>query len=38
MTEINEGRSMAVPLSDCTIKEQRALVGFLWAEGVKLRK
>jgi truncated hemoglobin YjbI len=26
---------MAVPLSDCTIEEQRAIVHFLWAEGVK---
>jgi transposase len=26
---------MAAPLSDCTIEEQRAVVRFLWAEGVK---
>jgi transposase len=26
---------MAAPLSDCTIEEQRAVVCFLWAEGVK---
>jgi transposase len=26
---------MAAPLRDCTIKEQRAVVRFLWAEGVK---
>jgi hypothetical protein len=26
---------MAAPLSDCTSVEQRAVVGFLWAEGVK---
>jgi transposase len=26
---------MAAPLSDCTIEEQRALVRFLWVEGVK---
>jgi hypothetical protein len=35
MAESNEGRSMATPLSDCTIEEQRAVVRFLWAEGVK---
>jgi hypothetical protein len=26
---------MATPLSNCTIKEQCAVVHFLWAEGVK---
>jgi hypothetical protein len=26
---------MAAPLSDCTIEEQRAVVHFLWAKGVK---
>jgi nicotinamide riboside kinase len=26
---------MAAPLSDCTIEEQRAIVHFLWAGGVK---
>jgi hypothetical protein len=26
---------MAAPLSDCTIKEQRASVRFLWAEVLK---
>jgi transposase len=26
---------MAVPLSDCTIEEQRTVVRFLWSEGVK---
>jgi hypothetical protein len=26
---------MVAPLSDCTIEEQRAVVRFLWAEGVK---
>jgi hypothetical protein len=26
---------MAALLSDCTIEEQRAVVRFLWAEGVK---
>jgi hypothetical protein len=35
MAESNEGRSMANPLSDCTIEEQRAIMRFLWAEGVK---
>jgi hypothetical protein len=33
--ESNEGRSMAAPLSKCTIEEQRAIVRFLWAEGIK---
>ena len=31
----NEGESMDAPLQDCTIEEQRAVVRFLWAEGVK---
>jgi hypothetical protein len=35
MADSNEGRSMAAPLSDCTINEQRTVVCFLWAEGVK---
>jgi hypothetical protein len=35
MAESNEGSSMAAPLNDCTIKEQRAIVCFLWADGVK---
>jgi hypothetical protein len=35
MAENNESRSMAVALSICTIKEQRTIVRFLWAEGVK---
>ena len=26
---------MEAPLQDCTIEEQRAVVRFLWAEGVK---
>jgi hypothetical protein len=26
---------MVTPLSDCTIEQQRAVVRFLWAEGVK---
>ena len=26
---------MDAPLQDCTIKEQRGIVRFLWAEGVK---
>ena len=26
---------MDAPLQDCTIEEQRGVVGFLWAEGVK---
>jgi hypothetical protein len=30
MAESNEGRSMAAPLSDCTIEKQRAVVCFLW--------
>jgi hypothetical protein len=35
MAESNEGRSMAASLSDFTIKEQHAVVRFLWVEGVK---
>jgi hypothetical protein len=35
MAESNEGRSTATPLGDCTIEEQRAVVRFLWTEGVK---
>ena len=31
----NEGENMDAPLQDCTIEEQRVLVRFLWAEGVK---
>ena len=31
----NEGENMDPPLEDCTIEEQRGLVRFLWAEGVK---
>jgi len=31
----NEGENMDVPLQDCTIGEQRRVVRFLWAEGVK---
>jgi len=26
---------MGAPLQDCTIEEQRGVVRFLWAEGVK---
>jgi hypothetical protein len=26
---------MAAPIGDCTLEEQRAVVRFLWAEGVK---
>jgi len=26
---------MDAPPQDCTIEEQRGVVGFLWAEGVK---
>jgi hypothetical protein len=26
---------MDAPLQDCTIEEQRGIVQFLWAEGVK---
>jgi hypothetical protein len=35
MADSNEGRSMAAPLSDCTIEEQCTVVHFLWAERVK---
>jgi transposase len=35
MAESNECRSIAAPLSDCTIEEQRAVVRFLWAEKIK---
>ena len=31
----NEGENMEPHLQDCTIEEQRAVVWFLWAEGVK---
>jgi len=31
----NEGENMDAPLQDCTIEEQRGIVQFLWAEGVK---
>ena len=31
----NEGEIMDAPLEDCTIEEQRGVVRFLWAEGVK---
>jgi len=31
----NEGENMDTPLQDCTIEEQRDVVRFLWAEGVK---
>jgi len=29
------GENMDAPLQDCTIKEQRGIVQFLWAEGAK---
>ena len=29
------GRNMDDPLQDCTIEEQRGVLRFLWAEGVK---
>jgi hypothetical protein len=35
MAKSNEGRSMAAPLSDWTIEEQRAVVRFLWSEAAK---
>jgi hypothetical protein len=35
MEESSEDRNMAAPPSDCGIEEQRAVVRFLWAEGVK---
>jgi len=31
----NEGKNKDVPLQDCTFEEQRGVVRFLWAEGVK---
>ena len=31
----NEGKNMDPPLQDCTIEEQRGVMRFLWAEGVK---
>ena len=31
----NEGGNVDFPLQDCTIYEQRGVVRFLWAEGVK---
>jgi len=31
----NGGENMDAPLQDCTIEEQRGVVRFLWAEGVK---
>jgi len=31
----NEGENLDAPLLDCTIEEQRGVVRFLWAEGVK---
>jgi len=31
----NKGENMDAPLQDCTIEEQRGVVPFLWAEGVK---
>ena len=31
----NGGENMGAPLQDCTIEEQRGVVRFLWAEGVK---
>ena len=31
----NEGENVDTPLQNCTIKEQRGVVWFLWAEGVK---
>ena len=30
-----EGENMDAPLQDCTTEEQRGVVQFLWAEGVK---
>jgi hypothetical protein len=35
MAESSKGRNMAAPLSDCNIEEQRAVVRFLWSEGIK---
>jgi len=31
----NEGENMDALLQDCTIEEQRGVVRFFWAEGVK---
>ena len=31
----NEGENMDPAVHDCTIEEQRGIVRFLWAEGVK---
>ena len=31
----NKGGNMDAPLQDCTIQEQRGVVRFVWAEGVK---
>jgi hypothetical protein len=31
----NEGENMDAPVQDCTIREQRGVMQFLWAEGVK---
>ena len=31
----NEGENMDALLQDCTIEEQRGVVRFLWAKGVK---
>jgi len=31
----NEGENTDAPLQDCTIEEQRGVLRFLWAEGVK---
>jgi len=31
----NDGENMDAPLQDCTIEEQRDVVRFVWAEGVK---
>jgi len=31
----NEGENLDATLHDCTIEEQRGVVRFLWAEGVK---
>jgi len=31
----NEGENIDAHLQDCTIEEERGIVRFLWAEGVK---
>ena len=31
----NKGKNMDTPSQDCTIEEQRGVVRFIWAEGVK---